>query len=283
MGMNQTAIAGPQGRVRLRGPIACAVATLGVLLGVGIDLLIHSLAVNHEDGGVLDPGNPGHLIAGISLALLAGAVCLTLADARGARSRNALAAALAVVTALAVTGVGLAAAGDAFAPVDAHAETTKPDPAQLANMRAATKKYQDVDVARADGFYQASDDEARMGAHFSKDDWSDLDKLDISKPSVLLYTQRLSGNWELVGLGYSVSLRASRASPTDLTGAHWHRHRWNCTYSTGPFPTSDEGVPKAECVAQGGQWDDESGWELHVWPWLDNPLGPYADVHPRVP
>lgn len=38
-----------------------------------------------------------------------------------------------------------------------------------------------------------------------------------------------------------------------------------------------------ECVAQGGEWFDEFGWELHVWTFLENPLGPFEDLNPLLP
>lgn len=252
--MTETALTNPATaralRPRTRGPIACAVATAGVLIGLAIDILIHWLAVAHDDGGVFDPGNPGHLVAGISLAVLVGAVALTLADARGAIGRRALAVAVAATFATGAVGVGMGAAEarlmsrhaeadgheDAEAghqPDPGHVEgdahpTSDWDPMQIEQLRAATERYQDIEVAEADGFYQASEDDARMGAHFGKDEWGYLDEFDPSRPSTLLYTQRLSGEWELVGLGYSVSLDAYPEAPTDLAGAHWHRHRWTC-------------------------------------------------------
>ncbi|MGQ0803527.1 MAG: hypothetical protein ACT4PI_06670 [Actinomycetota bacterium] len=276
----------PAVRPRTRGPIACAIATAGVLIGLAIDILIHWLAVDHDDGGVFDPGNPGHLVAGISLAVLVGAVVLTLADARGAIGRRALAVAVAATFATGALGVGMGAAEarlmSGHVEGDAH-PTSDWDPMQIEELRAATERYQDIEVAEADGFYQASEDDARMGAHFGKDEWGYLDEFEPSRPSTLLYTQRLSGKWELVGLGYSVSLDAYPEAPIDLAGAHWHRHRWTCWWADDGFGTTDGPMTEDECVAQGGEWFDEFGWELHVWTFLENPLGPFEDLNPLLP
>jgi len=280
-------------RPGVRGPVTCLLATAGLIVGLVTDVVVH-WRFGHDEAGLFDVRNPGHLLVGVSLGALAGAVTITLLDLR--RSRRALAAGTAAALLMGVGGLGLGLADARVRDADAHTAADhdeamphtghvgdEPDPTQLEQLRAAVDRYQDVNLALAHGYVQASTDDAMMGAHFGKDELAYVDQLDIAHPATLLYTQRLTGEWQLVGVGYSVSLDAYPKPPTEIAGAHWHQHRWTCVFYGDSFPTSVEPMTRRDCLDQGGEWWKEFGYELHVWTHFENPLGPFEDANPLLP
>ena len=73
-----------------------------------------------------------------------------------------------------------------------------------------------------------------------------------------------------------------RFAPTELTGAHWHQHRWTCAIPAQPYTEFIDPMSFADCAAKGGEWSDATNWEMHVWAWLDNPLGPFQNENPLL-
>jgi len=153
----------------------------------------------------------------------------------------------------------------------------------LADVRAATARYVDIDRARADGYVQVSDMERDHGYHFVHPNawaWAAAGSvlspaLDLARPPVLLYVRRAE-TWQLAGVEYMLPRR-----PADepFPGARWHEHEASCHYRDYreiPRPSA------AACPVR----HPESGSEfvlfhpamavVHVWAWHPNPDGPFA-------
>jgi hypothetical protein len=123
--------------------------------------------------------------------------------------------------------------------------------AELAQVRAATARYHDVEVALADGFalppdsYCVAGPDGAMGYHYVNLDR--VGQLDPTLPQVLLYVPTPQGDLRLVGVEY--------LSPGggELFGQ--------------PFT---DGSPLGPDTA------------LHVWLWQANPAGTFAAFNPNL-
>lgn len=157
--------------------------------------------------------------------------------------------------------------------------------AVLNQIRRATRKYQDVNVALREGYIKEDDDNPGMGAHFTNWSRGGVVKLDLTKPTFFMYTQRLgTGRWELVGVGYNLDGKAYPRAPSTLPGGHWHTHGPSCTIKRQGQPNEViEPISKEDCRVKGGQYDPYWSWEIHVWAWLENPGGLYAEENSRIP
>ena len=148
---------------------------------------------------------------------------------------------------------------------------------QLQLARQATEKYRDINVARAEGYVQTTQDLPRLGAHFVKPSLVD-DVFDPAQPESLLYTRRLSGTWELVGVMYLTPPGPNPpegfAGPLDV----WHYHTNLCFVGRVVVGrTSAE-----DCAARGGRFRARTGWMLHVWLYLDSPNGLFSAENPLL-
>lgn len=199
-----------------------------------------------------------------------------------AHSRAVLLAAIAVSAPLVLTAC--ADAGEPLAPAGALA--AKPIWAgntelsqTLAQIRAATAQYHDIDVALAAGYTLGSPCESRaqgaMGMHYPNRAligirgvrgspplvWGDDAVIDPLRPEVLLYEPQADGSRRLVGVEYVVFAAA-----------------WDAVNSE---PPTLAGVPfeyKEGIEAHGF----EPHYELHVWIWRHNPLGMFYAWNPKV-
>jgi hypothetical protein len=126
---------------------------------------------------------------------------------------------------------------------------------ELAQARAATAKYHNVEQALADGYVQDSPDIPGEGFHYVKFSAVDCD-FNPDEPEVLHYAFVPNENrLQLVGVEYAVPL-ACGAAPEGFTG------------------DADE-------------WEWEVGgpplWSLNAWIWRNNPDGIFAPLNPLVP
>ena len=199
---------------------------------------------------------------------------------------------LRVVPLLAAASVAAAplvmgACRDAVEPISpAHALATKPEWAGnaelsrlLAQVRAATAQYHDIDVALAAGYALGSPCESRaegaMGMHYPNRTlmgtrgvrgtpplvWGDDAVIDPLRPEVLLYEPQPDGSRRLVAVEYLVFAAA-----------------WDAVNSE---PPTLAGIPfdyKEGVEAHGF----EPHYELHVWLWRQNPLGMFYPWNPKV-
>jgi hypothetical protein len=156
----------------------------------------------------------------------------------------------------------------------------------LDDVRAATEKYRDVDVALANGFVRDPIDACEtpyhmgivedlgvMGIHYFRPDLLGVaegeTRLDVTaahadflEPAVLLYEPQADGSLELVALANIVSADAWRAAGRSE-------------------PPSFAGVPFELGRADAGMMI-EARYELHVWLYRDNPSGMFAAYNPNA-
>lgn len=137
----------------------------------------------------------------------------------------------------------------------------------LATVRRATAPFHRVDVAEASGWprdftgcldfpdgYMGFGPGA-MGHHWiSPAAYNDGGVLDVSTPEALLYERRADGSVRLTAVEYIIPERdlPPTAPPPVLFGREMMFH------------------------------PDFRVWGMHVWLWLDNPYGLFADVNPQV-
>jgi hypothetical protein len=129
----------------------------------------------------------------------------------------------------------------------------------LQQLRAATRPFQLLDSAVAAGYAGVVRDclvhehHGAMGYHHVNARYVDA-QLDVQRPEILLYERVADGRYRLNGVEFIVPYRA------------WPR---------------DSVAP----VLMGQQLRREDNlkiWYLHVWAWLENKDGVFADFHPAV-
>ena len=133
--------------------------------------------------------------------------------------------------------------------------------AWLAELRAATSSFHQVDAAVAAGWdtpitaCRENPSVGGMGYHYGNlpllFDGGDVDEL---APETLLYAPEKNGRLRLVGVEYIVLFSdvPPDAEAPSLHGVHFH-------------PNTSDGV-----------------WALHAWIWQDNPNGVFEDWNPKV-
>jgi hypothetical protein len=153
----------------------------------------------------------------------------------------------------------------------AYAATGTTDPAvlrQIAQVRQATAKYQNVNVALADGFIRTPEcvesPDGGMGIHFINPARLMDPTENILEPEVLLYVETASG-MKLIGVEYFYGIGApdtpvpNPAPPSPiLFGRPFD----------GPMEQHEPGQPPH--------------YDLHVWVWQANPSGIFAPFNPNV-
>jgi hypothetical protein len=126
---------------------------------------------------------------------------------------------------------------------------------ELAQARAATAFYHNIDRAIADGYVLAGDSVPGEGIHYANFELID-GNFEIERPESLIYTEGRNGRLKLAGVEYLVLQEFSPEAPDGFSG--------------------DKDI-----------WRDNSegllAWELNVWIWLHNPDGIFAARNPRIP
>lgn len=173
-----------------------------------------------------------------------------------------------------------------------HAMPAPPSGDELEAIRAATRKYQDVAVALADGYLRdpsnmcitaamegAPRQLGAMGVHYFRPDLLGLagDKprvhgtgmhQDFMKPAVLLYEPQADGSQKLVGIENLVWAKpwqeAGKKGAPEFSGFDYYYMQDN------PLTEADE--------AHGF----EPHYELHFWLYRDNPSGMFSPFNPTV-
>ena len=127
--------------------------------------------------------------------------------------------------------------------------------AQLAQVRAATAKYHDINQALLDGYVQVSPCVAlptgpAMGIHYGNVPSMQDGVLNIEEPEILLYQPDSDGGLRLVAVEYMIPRNLVTQLP-QLFGHYFH---------SGPMNT----------------------YTLHAWVWRNNPSGIFEDFNPNV-
>jgi hypothetical protein len=158
---------------------------------------------------------------------------------------------------------------------------------QIAAVREATARYQDVEEARRDGFVLFAGGEAPlMGEHWYRKDRV-KDSLALARPSTLQYAT-IGGERRLVGVAYTVYQRPDEPLPEGFAGDadHWHVH---------DIPMLARAVSARSPVLRWlvnrriehdriGAGDGRTQLVMvHAWIWLDNPDGMFALRHRALP
>ena len=161
-------------------------------------------------------------------------------------------------TAVAVALVATAALANDGMDHDMSLGHKKPPPLavlQLDQVRDATAKYLDIDVATADGYQDIHLFIPNMGWHYMKDSLVDA-YFDWTKPELLVYADDpCGGKRKLVAVEYAVPLALSKRAPFGFVG-------------------------------RADEWDANQTfqlWTLHAWVHEFNPDGVFAPMNPRVP
>jgi hypothetical protein len=143
----------------------------------------------------------------------------------------------------------------AQADVSSAATATAAVKRDLAAARAATARFQRVDVAEDAQYAQGTpcieSPAGGMGYHWINDDL--MGQLEVTAPQALLYEPMRNGRLNLVAVEYIVpfDVLGPDEDPPVLFGEEFHH---------GPIPA----------------------WILHVWLWKNNPSGIFADWNPNV-
>lgn len=137
------------------------------------------------------------------------------------------------------------------------------DEAQLAQweqevnqLKAATSKYVDINVATSEGFFDASGFVPNMGHHYVLPARVD-DTFELEKPEIVLYAPDSDGNMEFVAVEYAVPI-------VDL---------------------NNPGSPPEGFTGSIDEWEINprlSQWQLHVWIVKENPNGIFAPFNPTI-
>jgi len=123
---------------------------------------------------------------------------------------------------------------------------------ELARVRAATAKYQDINRAIADGYADINLYIPMMGWHYLNASLLDS-TFELDKPELLVYINKPDGGFKLAAVEYAIP--DSLPAPEGFTGSE------------------DEWIINQQFHL----------WTLHAWVWYNNPNGIFAPMNPRVP
>ena len=133
-------------------------------------------------------------------------------------------------------------------------------------VREATERFQDVEVAKADGYALqfgcvSGSDSGAMGMHFVKGPLVGDGEIDAARPEIVIYEPQPNGQLKLIGADYLVladAWNAKHAGPPELMGQLFHLFEAPNRFGLPAFYT------------------------LHVWAWKDNPTGTFVNWHSDV-
>ena len=133
-------------------------------------------------------------------------------------------------------------------------------------VREATERYQDVEVAKADGYALqfgcvSGSDSGAMGMHFVNGALVGDGELDPTRPEIVIYEPLPNGKLKLIGADFLVladAWNAKHAGPPELMGQLFHLFDAPNRFGLPAFYT------------------------LHVWAWKESPTGAFVNWHQNV-
>jgi len=146
--------------------------------------------------------------------------------------------------------------------------SVRSDSPLVAKVYAATRRYEDINVALAEGWVQGTPcvsgpDFGAMGVHFILKKRVDAALLEAEYPEALIYEPLESGAFRLVGVEYIIL--------ADV---------WKANYPDAGPPALEGNL--LNFVGYPNRYGLPAFFELHIWAFEHNPMGSFADWNTRV-
>jgi len=133
-------------------------------------------------------------------------------------------------------------------------------------VREATERFQDVEVAKAEGYALqfgcvSGSDAGAMGMHFVNGPLVGDGELDPTRPEIVIYEPLPGGKLKLIGADYLVladAWNSKHAGPPEMMGQLFHLFEAPNRFGLPAFYT------------------------LHVWAWKESPTGAFVNWHQNV-
>ena len=157
--------------------------------------------------------------------------------------------------------------GQALPDTQLTAEQKSQAKTLLKKVRDATDRYQNVNVAEADGYQLlfgcvSGDTVGAMGLHYVNMDLVNKGEVKLNHPQIVIYEPTADGRVRLTGADYLIIAEGwDKKHPNDppqLMGQLFHLFDAPNRFGLPAFYT------------------------LHVWAWKDNPNGAFVNWHPNV-
>jgi hypothetical protein len=141
----------------------------------------------------------------------------------------------------------------------------------VADARAATERFKDVNVAIAENYVKIGPDFPAMGEHWAKGELIMKGEMDPARPAILTYAT-IDGKLTLTGVVYALALRQGELPPAFPGSAQWHDHVGTIDEESLLFGHDREGAN-----------DDIRLVVMHAWIWVANPAGMFATDNWALP
>ena len=133
-------------------------------------------------------------------------------------------------------------------------------------MRAATERFKNVEVAKAEGYTLqfgcvSGPDAGAMGLHYVNGALVGDGVIDATRPEIVIYEPTPNGGVNLIGADYLVLADA-----------------WNATHSTAPELNGQ----LFHLFEAPNRFGLPSFYTLHVWAWKESPTGTFVNWHTKV-
>lgn len=150
---------------------------------------------------------------------------------------------------------------------------------RIAEIRAATARYQDPRAAQAAGYVQATGNLPLVGYRFRN---PAVAAFDFERPASLIYVKQ-GERWQLAGVEYAVTGEA-RPPTHPFPGIAWSREPGTCRYADWH---ELEGPARDRCPSVHPEGAALAGWQpprwfIRVWVWYPNPSGMFARLNPLL-
>ena len=176
---------------------------------------------------------------------------------------------LGVAALVSLRSAGAAAQQPAAKLAAQHHQRSEPDAngsALIKIVRQATERFQDVEVAKAEGYALqfgcvSGSESGAMGMHFVNGALVGDGELDPTRPEIVIYEPMPNGKLKLIGADFLVladAWNAKHAAPPEMKGQLFHLFESPNRFGLPTFYT------------------------LHVWAWKDSPTGAFVNWHQDV-
>src|SRR5262249_49528850 len=171
---------------------------------------------------------------------------------------------IAAATVITITGAGVRAHGHEHR--SRAAREADRAAALIKGMRAATERFQDGEVAKAEGYALqfgcvSGSDSGAMGMHFVNGALVGDGELDPTRPEIVIYEPVGNGKLKLIGADFLVladAWNAKHAAPPEMMGQLFHLFEAPNRFGLPAFYT------------------------LHVWAWKESPTRAFVHWHQNV-